>query len=149
MFGLSISTVIGAHSADILDALFSFPVTSIDTKGRLHSFRQRFQVFMDNIYLTTCVFVNFFFHRQSHAKLSIHLTRNLVYGKKQDKHTHSCTVIHVLEWTMCLSVYSMCFMVTATWNLFACCLGIYFPDDYKVQICLYGFVMEQLYSPGK
>lgn len=61
MFGLSISTVIGAHSADILDALFSFPVTSIDTKGRLHSFRQRFQVFMDNIYLTTCVFVNFFF----------------------------------------------------------------------------------------
>lgn len=45
MFGLSISTVIGAHSAVILDALFSFLVTSIDTKGQLHSFTQRFQVF--------------------------------------------------------------------------------------------------------
>lgn len=149
MFSLSISTVIGAHSADILDALFSFLVTSIDTKGKLHWFRQGSQVFyvwqlLDNLF--AC---KLFCCRRSHAKLSIHLTRNLVYGKKQDKHTHSCTVIHVLEWTMYLSVYSMCFMVTATWNLFACCLGIYFLDDYKVQICLYEFVMKQLYSPGK
>lgn len=45
MFGLKISTVTGASCAAVLDALFSFLVTSMDTRGKLHLFRQRFQVF--------------------------------------------------------------------------------------------------------
>lgn len=58
-------------------------------------------------------------------------------------------MIHALEWTLFLPVYSMYFMVTVTWNVFACCLEIYFLDDYKVQFCLYGFAMTQLYNSGK
>lgn len=50
---------------------------------------------------------------------------------------------------MCLSLHSMYFMVIVTWNVFACCLGIYFLDDFKVQFCLCGFAMKQLYNPGK
>lgn len=61
MFGLSISTVIGAPSAGILDALFSFLVTSIETKGKLHSFRQRFQVFYGSCVLDNLLLVSFFF----------------------------------------------------------------------------------------
>lgn len=61
MFGLSISTVMGAHSADVLDALFSFLITSIDIKGKLQSFRRRYQVFYANVYLITYVLVSFFF----------------------------------------------------------------------------------------
>lgn len=108
-----------------------------------------FVYFMSNIYLITCVFICFYCGRKSSAKLNIHLTRNIVHSRKQGKCTHSCTVIHALEWTMCLSVYSMYFMVTVTGILFACCLGIYFLDDYKVQFCLYEFAMKQLYNPGK
>lgn len=57
MFGLKISTVTGASGADILDAQFSFPVTSIDTSRRLNLFRQRFQVFYTSYlldYLCVC-----------------------------------------------------------------------------------------------
>lgn len=45
MFGLKISTVTGVSCAGILDALFSFPVTSTDTGGKLHLIGHRFQVF--------------------------------------------------------------------------------------------------------
>lgn len=114
MFGLSISTVIGAHSAVTLDALFSFLVTSIETKGQLHSFTQRFQVFYGQYLLDNLCTCQLFFPCRSHAKLNLHLTRNLVYGKTQDKRTHSCTVIHVLEWTLYVSLlyvlYGDCYL---------------------------------------